>query len=98
MQVRLVVGLDRGDPVVEAAAVAAGEDLCELGDVAGEGVQVRAPLTGHGELGLLVVVEIVRVGGDPPGQVSGLRSCHQSDGQPRAAATVPGAGTTARSA
>ena len=73
MQVGLVVGLDRGDPVVEAVAVAAGEDLGELGDVPGEGVQVRAALCGLGELGFLVVVEVVRVGGDPAGQVTGFR-------------------------
>jgi len=42
VQVGLVVGLDVGDPVVEAAAVQAGEDLGELGDVPGERVQVRA--------------------------------------------------------
>ena len=72
MQVGLVVGLDGGDPVIEAVAVQAGEDLGELGDVAGEGVQVRAALAGFGEPGLLVVVEVVRVGEDPAGQVAGL--------------------------
>ena len=72
MQVRLVVGLDRGDPVIEAVAVAAGEDLGELGDVPGEGIQVRAALCSLRELGFLVVIEVVRVGGDPPGQVTGL--------------------------
>ena len=54
MQVRLVVGLDRGDPVIEAVAVAAGEDLGELGDVPGKGIQVRAALCGLRELGFLV--------------------------------------------
>jgi hypothetical protein len=54
VQVGLVVGLDGGDPVVEAAAVQAGEDLGEPGDVAGEGVQVRAAFAGPGELFLLV--------------------------------------------
>ncbi|MBV8431082.1 MAG: hypothetical protein JO244_07970 [Solirubrobacterales bacterium] len=72
MQVRLVVGLDCGDPGIEAAAVASGEDLGELGDVPGEGVQVRAAPSGLREFGFLVVVEVVRVGGDPPGQVTGL--------------------------
>ena len=72
MQVGLVVGFDGGDPVVEAVAVAAGEDLGELGDVAGEGVQVRAALPGPGELFLLVVVEVLRVGEDPAGEVAGL--------------------------
>ena len=65
MQVRLVVGLDRGDPVIEAVAVAAGEDLGELGDVPGEGIQVRAARCGLRELGFLVVIEVARVGGDP---------------------------------
>jgi len=72
VQVRLVVGLDGGDPVVEAAAVAAGEDLGELGDVPGEAVQVRAAPSGLREFGFLIVVEVVRVGGDPPGQVTGF--------------------------
>ena len=72
VQVGLVVGLDGRDPVVEAVAVAAGEDLGELGDVAGEGVQVRAACPGLGELVFLVVIEVVRVGEDPAGQVAGL--------------------------
>jgi len=38
----------------------AGEDLGELGDVPGEGVQVRAAFPGLGELGFLVVAEIGR--------------------------------------
>jgi len=42
VQVGLVIGFDSGDPVVELVAVPAGEDLGELGDVPGEGVQVRA--------------------------------------------------------
>jgi hypothetical protein len=64
VQVGLVVGLDCGDPVVEAAAVQAGEDLGELGDVAGQGVQVRAAFPGLGEFVFLVVAEVVRVGKD----------------------------------
>ena len=73
VQVGLVVGLDGGDPVVEAVAVQAGEDLGELGDVPGEGVQVRAAFPGLGEFVFLVVVEVVRVGEDPAGQVAGFR-------------------------
>jgi hypothetical protein len=57
VQVGLVVGVDGGDPVVEAVAVQAGEDLGELGDVASEGVQVRAAFPGPGEPGLLVLVQ-----------------------------------------
>jgi hypothetical protein len=75
VQVRLVVGFDGGDPVVELAAVAAGEDLGELGDVPGEGVQVRAAFPGLREFLLLLVVQVVRVGGDPPGQVTGSSGC-----------------------
>ena len=56
VQVGLVVGLDGGDPVVEAVAVQAGEDLGELGDVPGERVQVRAAFPGLRELFLLVVI------------------------------------------
>ena len=56
VQVGLVVGLDGGDPVIEAIAVQAGEDLGEFGDVPGERVQMRAACPGLRELGLLVVV------------------------------------------
>ena len=73
VQVRLVIGLDGGDPVIEPVSVEAGEDLGELGDVAGEGVQVRAAFPGLRELGLLLVIEVGRVGEDPAGQVTGLR-------------------------
>ena len=41
VQVGLIVSLDGGDPVIEAVAVQAGEDLGELGDVAGERVGRR---------------------------------------------------------
>ena len=71
MQVRLVIGLDGGDPAVELVSVQAGEDFRELGDVAGERVQVGAAFPGLRELGLLLVVEVVRVGEDPAGQVAG---------------------------
>jgi hypothetical protein len=37
----------RGDPVVEAVAVQVGEDLGELGNVAGERVEVPAALAGR---------------------------------------------------
>jgi hypothetical protein len=40
VQVGLVIGLDGGDPGIEAVAMAAGEDLGESGDVTGQGVQV----------------------------------------------------------
>ena len=46
MQVGLVIGVG-GGPVVEAVALQAGEDLGELGDVAGARVQVRAVLPGR---------------------------------------------------
>ncbi|MGD0935246.1 MAG: hypothetical protein ABR922_11825 [Streptosporangiaceae bacterium] len=72
VQVGLVVGIDGGELVVEAVAVQAGEDLGELGDVAGARVQVRAVLPGPGEFLLFLVVEVVRVGEDPAGQVAGL--------------------------
>ena len=44
VQVELVACVDGGDPVVKAVTMRAGEDLGELGDVAGELVQVRAVL------------------------------------------------------
>jgi len=47
-------------------------NLGELGDVAGEGVQVRAAFAGAGELFLLVVAEADRVGEDPAGEVAAL--------------------------
>ncbi len=72
VQVGLVVGVDGGEPVVEAVAVQAGEDLGELGDVAGARVRVRAVLPGPGEFLLFLVVVVVRVGEDPAGQVAGL--------------------------
>ena len=57
--------------MVEAVAVQSGEDLGELGDVAGVRVQGRAVLPGPGGLVLFLVVEVVRVGEDPAGQVAG---------------------------
>ena len=72
VQVGLVVGFDGGDPVVEAVAVPAGEDLGELGDVAGKGVQVRAAFPGPGEPGFLVIIQGVRVLEYPAGQVAGF--------------------------
>jgi hypothetical protein len=42
VQVGLVVGLDCGDPGVQAVTMKPGKDLCELGDVAGQGAQVGA--------------------------------------------------------
>ena len=72
MQVGLVVGFDSGDPVVEAVAVQAGEDLGEPGDVAGEGVQVRAAFPSPKGADPLVVVQGVRVLEDPAGQVAGF--------------------------
>jgi hypothetical protein len=70
--VGLVVCLDGGDSVIEAVSVQAGEDLGELGDVPGEGVQVGAAFPGPVEPGFLVVIEGVRVLEDPAGQVAGL--------------------------
>jgi hypothetical protein len=64
VQVGLVVGVDGGEPVVVAVAVQAGEDLGELGDVAGARVLVRAVLPGPGEFLLFLVVEVVRVDED----------------------------------
>jgi hypothetical protein len=57
VQVGLVVGLDGGDPVIELLAVAAGEDLGERDDVAGQGVDVGAAVACVLELGLLVLVQ-----------------------------------------
>jgi hypothetical protein len=74
VQVGLVVGFDGLDPVVEAVAVQAGEDLGELGDVPGEGIQVGAAFPGLREPGLLVLVQGVRVLQDPAGQLAGVRS------------------------
>ena len=71
MQVRLVVDADGGDPRVELVTVPAGEDLGELGDVGGERVQVGAAGPDVREVGLLIVVEVGRVGEDPAGQVAG---------------------------
>ena len=73
VRVRLVIGLDGGDPVIKPAAVQAGEDLGELSDVAGEGVQVRAAFPGAGKLGFLLVVQVAGIGEDPAGEVAGLR-------------------------
>ena len=50
-----------------------GEDLGELGDVPGQGVQVRAAAPDLAELGFLLVIEVVRVGEDPAGDVTGFR-------------------------
>jgi hypothetical protein len=55
-QVRLVAGAGPGDPGVQLLTVPAGEDLGELGDVRGEGVQVRALGTDAGEAVLFIVV------------------------------------------
>jgi hypothetical protein len=70
-QFGLVVGVGGGELVVGAVAVQAGDDLGELGDVAGVRVQGRAVLPGPGGLVLFLVVEVVRVGEDPAGQVAG---------------------------
>ena len=73
VQVGLVIGFDGGEPGVETVAVQAGEDLGELGDVGGEGVQVRAPVPDLGERGFLGVIEVLGVGEDPAGDVAGFR-------------------------
>jgi hypothetical protein len=57
VQVRQIAGLGGGDPGVQLLAVPAGEDLGELGDVPGEGVQVRAAFGDLPELEFLVVAE-----------------------------------------
>ncbi len=50
----------------------AGEDLGELSNVPGEGVQARAAFPGFGEFRFLVIIEVAGVGGDPSGQVTGF--------------------------
>jgi len=72
VQVGLVVGVDGGEPVARRFAVRAGEDLGELGDVAGARVQVRGSAPGPGRVSSFPVVEVVRGGEDPAGQVAGL--------------------------
>jgi hypothetical protein len=72
VQVGVVVGLDRGDPIVETVSVQDGEDLGELGDAAGERVEVRTAFPGLSQFSLFVVAEVVRVDEDPAGQVAGL--------------------------
>ena len=73
MQGGLVIGVDGGDPRVEAAAVAAGEDLGEGGDVPGQGVQVRAAGADVLEANLVVGVQVVGAAQDPAGDVTDLR-------------------------
>jgi len=70
-QVGLVIDLGGGDPGVEAVAVAAGEDLGELGDVACEGIQVGAAGPHVFELDLLVFVQGGGVAQDPARHVPG---------------------------
>jgi hypothetical protein len=65
VQVGLVVGVDGDEPVVPAVAAQTGEDLGELGDVAGGRVQVRAAFPG--DVSLFLVVEVVRIGANPTG-------------------------------
>ena len=73
VQVGLVIGLGGGDPGIEAVAVAAGEDLGELGDVICQRVQVGAAGPHVFELDLLVLVEGGGVAQDPARHVPGLR-------------------------
>ena len=69
-QVRLVAGAGRGDPGVQLLAVPAGKDLGELGDVRGEGVQVRALGPDAGQAGLLIGIQGSGVAQDPAGDVA----------------------------
>ena len=71
-QVRLVAGAGLGDPRIQLLAAQAGEDLGELGDVAGQGVQVRALGPDAGEAGLLVVVQGGGVAQDPARDMADL--------------------------
>src|SRR5262249_28457625 len=71
-QLRLVISLDGGDPGVQPLASAAGEDLGELGDVAGQGVQVRAAGPHGAEAGPLIVVQGGWIAQDPAGDVADL--------------------------
>jgi len=75
-QVGLVVG-DGGELVVEAVAVQAGEDLGELGDVAGVRVQVRAVLPGPGEF---VLSSSSRLSGSVRIQLARSRARRSGDG------------------
>jgi hypothetical protein len=67
VQVGLVVGVHGGEPVVPAVAVQPGEDLGELGDVAGARRPGAGSVPGPGRVSPFLVVEVVRVGADPTG-------------------------------
>jgi len=63
VQLGLVVGFDPGEPVLEGEqALAAGHHLGEAGDVAGQGVQVRAAGGDVCEPGLVIGVEVAGAG------------------------------------
>jgi hypothetical protein len=69
-----VVGLDAGEPGFEFLfALAAGHHLGEAAHVGGEGVQVRASFLDIAQLGLLVLIEVVRVAEQPAGDLPGGR-------------------------
>ena len=67
-----VAGAGPGDPRVQLLTVPTGEDLGELGDVRGEGVQVRAVGPDGVEAGLLGLVQGGGVAEDPAGDVADL--------------------------
>jgi hypothetical protein len=71
-QVGLVVGFDRGDPVVEPLSLSCCQDLGEGRDMRGEGVEMRAVGAHSCELVAFVVGEAVRVGEQSAGQLAGL--------------------------
>src|SRR6266511_4901628 len=73
VQLGEVVGLDRGDPGVQAVAVAAGEHVTEGGHVTGNRVQVAALAANLFELDLFLGVQVVGAAQDPAGDVPHLR-------------------------
>jgi hypothetical protein len=84
-QVGLVIGVDGGGlVVVEAVAVQAGEDLGELGDVAGVRFEVRQ-CSRAGRVSPFPRRRGCLVGKDPAGQVAGLGGPGDGGGAARAA-------------
>src|SRR6266545_5815977 len=68
-----VVGLDRGDPGVQAVGVAAGEHVTERGHVIGDRVEVLAAGADLFEPDLFLGVQIVVAAQNPAGDVPHLR-------------------------
>jgi hypothetical protein len=62
VQFGMLVGLDGADPVVEAISAQGGEHDCEVADVPGQGIQMRARLVNGGQSAGLGGVEVLWVG------------------------------------